>query len=261
MNTFFGAPRPPGSPRSPRQTRSKGVKKPSPQKKSPKKKGIQIESGENRRDLNAPYTVVYPNPEQPLNDRYSRVYKKHFGDTRLLTHPGSGLDNGLVWYYYDPYPDGTPWEPLSATHVPSIGGNHVDMVNDTFSLSGDPRQSTNNPYLYVAVKKNTPLRTSELSPGRFQETKLDVVSVVGPDGKQSVVKYASANPTYFFTLHKNLQTGGFDKWYGRFAYYTPTPPNSPQRSQFGKRRKGGKGVKSGKSLTSLRRDLKQLLKM
>jgi hypothetical protein len=224
-------------------------------------KGVSIVSAENRRDLNAPYTLVYPNPSQNKNNNYSGVYRNQLGNMQLLENPGSGKNNGLVWYYYDPV-NGSPYDPLTNRSKPTIAGNKVDLVNSNFALSGDPRSTELNPYLYVCVKKNEPLRTSEISPGKFDTTKLDVVSVIGHDGKKGVVKFAGGGggqPIYYFTLHLNLETGGFEKWYGMFAPYVPTPPPSPSRSSgFGKR----KGVKKSKSsLGSLKRDLKKLLKM
>jgi hypothetical protein len=224
---------------------------------------VKIKTDDNRRDLNAPYTLVYPNPLKM--SVYDGVYKKQFGDMKLLENPGSGKNNNLVWYYYDPV-NGVPYDPLINKNEPTIAGNKVDVINNIFSLSGDPRSTELNPYLYVCVNKNKVLRTKQNDNGTFQTIKLDVVSVIGHDGKKYVIKFTggggNGQPIYYFTLHFNYITGSFEKWYGQFAPYVQTPPPSPSGSQrsakFGKR-KSSKKVK--RSLRSLKGDLKKILKM
>ena len=236
------------------------------------KKGVSVPDAENRRGLNAPYTLVYPNPQQTKNNSYSGVYRTRLDDVQLLETPGSGKNNGYVWYYYDPI-NGAPYDPLTDRGAPTIAGNKVDVLNNNFALSGDPRSTELNPYLYVCIKKNEPLRTAEISPGRYDTTKLDVVSVIGRDGKKGVVKFAGGggtSPIYYFTLHLNPDTKEFEKWYGIFAPYVPTPPPSPSRQspsrqspsrQSPSRPNGFGKVNKKHSLTSLKRDLKKILKM
>jgi hypothetical protein len=202
--------------------------------------------GEGRRELNAPYTLVYPNELQgPYNNRYSRAYQ-----TSIIK---DFTPDQLVWYYFDQVGD-RPYDP-NVDDVPTIRGNPVDLVNYQFDIgeNTDLRDPIQNPYHYVTVNRKD-LRVEHLDNNKYRTVKLDTVAIINPNEKSTVL-YAGGGgtPMQFFTLHYK-SPGVFEKWYGMFARYNETPPPSPERSQFGIQRKN-------KSLSSVTADIRYLLKL
>uniref|UniRef100_A0A6C0B0V8 Uncharacterized protein n=1 Tax=viral metagenome TaxID=1070528 RepID=A0A6C0B0V8_9ZZZZ len=200
-----------------------------PKVAGPKGKVQKYTGGQGRRELNAPFTLVFPNPSQgQYNERYSRAYKNSIIKDM---HPEQ-----LVWYYFDEI-DGRPYDP-QVDGRPTIRGNVVDLENNSFDIGDiDLRDPVQNPYRHVTIKAKD-LRVEALDNGKFKTAKLDTVAVENPN-ETSTVLYAGGGgtPMQFFTLHYS-SPGVFDKWYGMFAAYNPTPPPSPPRDTgFGKRRK------------------------
>ena len=208
MSFYFGAPNVPGP-------------------KGKVTKTQKYEGGIGRRELNAPYTLVYPNPSQgPYNDRYSNAYK-----TSIIK---DFAPDELIWYYFDEI-DGRPYDPL-LDDTPTINGQPVNLEENSFELRGDVRNLTENPYRYVTVKPKA-LRVEHLSGDKFITEKLDTVAVMNPN-ETSTVLYAGGGgtPIQFFTLHYKSPKV-FEKWYGIFAAYNPTPPASPsQGAGFGRKK-------------------------